>query len=219
MKIFYCEQRSKQWYDLRCGKLTASSFHVLMHSSCTAHQYIMEKALERLTGKCVPNRFWTEDLQRGIDLEPIACREYELVTGNKVVHVGFVQHNEYVGSSPDGLVGTDGMIEIKCPNEQNFWKQYLHPKVCPQHYTQIQFNLWVCNRQWCDYVVYSTMERPIIQRVVRDEEYIKAIEDRAAEVNRMIDMYGKKLYYTVQQKTLKFKKPTVMSGFKVANAF
>ena len=63
------------------------------------------------------------------------------------------------------------------------------------------------------------MEQPIIQRVVRDDEYIKAIEDRAAEVNRMIDMYGKKLYYTVQQKSLKFKKPTVMSGFKVANAF
>ena len=219
MKIFYCEQRSKQWYDLRCGKLTASNFHVLMHNSCTAHQYIMEKALERLTGKCVPNRFWTEDLQRGIDLEPVACREYELETGNKVVHVGFVQHNEYVGSSPDGLVGTEGGVEFKCPNETNFWKLQLHPKVSPQHYTQIQFNLWVCKRQWCDYIVYSTMERPVIQRVVRDEEYIKAISERAAEVNRMIDMYGKKLYYTVQKKSLKFKKPTVMSGFKVANAF
>lgn len=219
MKIFYCSQRSAEWYKLRCGKLTASNFHVLMHNSCTAHSFIMEKALERLTGKCVQQRFWSEDLQRGIDLEPIACREYELVTGNKVVHVGFVQHNEYAGSSPDGLVGTDGGVEFKCPNEQNFWKLYLHPKVCPQHYTQCQFNMWVCNRKWWDYVNYSTMEQPIIQRVVRDDEYIKAIEDRAAEVNRMIDMYGKKLYYTVQQKTLKFKKPTVMSGFKVANAF
>lgn len=219
MKIFYCSQRSAEWYKLRCGKLTASNFHVLMHNSCTAHQYIMEKALERLTGKCVPNRFWTEDLQRGIDLEPVACREYELETGNKVVHVGFVQHNEYVGSSPDGLVGTEGGVEFKCPNETNFWKLQLHPKVSPQHYTQCQFNMWVCERKWWDYVNYSTMERPIIIRVPRDEEYIKAIEDRAAEVNRMIDMYGKKLYYTVQQKTLKFKKPTVMSGFKVANAF
>ena len=219
MKIFYCSQRSAEWYKLRCGKLTASNFHVLMHSSCTAHQYIMEKALERLTGKCVPNRFWTEDLQRGIDLEPVACREYELETGNKVIHVGFIEHNDYAGSSPDGLVGKDGMVEFKCPNENNFWKLYLHPKISPQHYTQMQFNMWVAKRLWCDYVNYSTMERPIIQRVPRDEEYIKAIEERAAEVNRMIDVYGKKLYYTVQQKSLKFKKPTVMSGFKVANAF
>lgn len=216
MKIFYCEQRSKQWYDLRCGKLTASNFHVLMHNSCTAHQYIMEKALERLTGKCVPNRFWTEDLQRGIDLEPIACREYELETGNKVIHVGFIEHNEYAGSSPDGLVGTDGMIEIKCPNEQNFWKLQLHPKISPQHYTQMQFNMWVAKRLWCDYVNYSTMERPIIQRVPRNEEYIKQIEERAAEVNKMIDSYGKKLYYTVQQKSLKFKKPSILSGFRAA---
>lgn len=216
MKIFYCEQRSKQWYDLRCGKLTASNFHVLMHNSCTAHQYIMEKALERLTGKCVPNRFWTEDLQRGIDLEPVACREYELETGNKVIHVGFVAHNEYAGSSPDGLVGKDGMIEIKCPNEQNFWKLYLHPKINPQHFTQMQFNMWVTKRLWCDYVNYSTMERPIIIRVPRDEEYVKQIEKRAAEVNAMIDRYGKKLYYTVQQKSLKFKKPSIMSGFRAA---
>ena len=216
MKIYYCSQRSKEWYDLRCGKLTASNFHVLMHNSCTAHQYIMEKALERLTGKCVPNRFWTEDLQRGIDLEPIACREYELETGNKVIHVGFIEHNEYAGSSPDGLVGTDGMIEIKCPNETNFWKLQLHPKISPQHYTQMQFNMWVAKRLWCDYVNYSTMERPIIQRVPRNEEYIKAIEERAAEVNKMIDSYGKKLYYTVQQKSLKFKKPSILSGFRAA---
>lgn len=216
MKIFYCSQRSAEWYKLRCGKLTASNFHVLMHNSCTAHQYIMEKALERLTGKCVPSRFWTEDLQRGIDLEPVACREYELETGNKVVHVGFIEHNDYVGSSPDGLVGKDGMVEFKCPNENNFWKLYLHPKISPQHYTQMQFNMWVAKRLWCDYVNYSTMERPIIQRVPRDEEYIKAIEERAAEVNRMIDMYGKKLYYTVQQKSLKFKKPSVLSGFRAA---
>jgi len=114
------------------------------------------------------------------------------------------------------LVGKDGMVEFKCPNENNFWKLYLHPKICPQHYTQIQFNLWVCNRQWCDYVNYSTMERPIIQRVPRNEEYIKAIAARAAEVNTMIDRYGKKLYYTVQQKSLKFKKPSILSGFRAA---
>lgn len=219
MKIYYCSQRSKQWYDLRCGKLTASNFHCMLGNSWTSHSYLVEKAMERLTGKCVQHRFWTEDLQRGIDLEPVACREYELETGCKVVHVGFVEHNEFIGSSPDGLVGYDGMIEIKCPNEKNFWKLYLNPKVCPQHYTQIQFNLWVCKRKWCDYVVYSTMERPIIIRVERDEQYIKMIEQRANEVNVMIDRYGKKLYYTVQPKSLKFKKAGVLSGFKTVQVF
>ena len=69
MKIYFCEQRSKQWYDLRCGKLTASNFHCMLGNSWTSHSYILEKAMERLTGKCVQHRFWTEDLQRGIDLE------------------------------------------------------------------------------------------------------------------------------------------------------
>ena len=219
MKIYFCEQRSKEWYGLRCGKLTASNFHCMLGNSWTSHSYILEKAMERLTGKCVQHRFWTEDLQRGVDLEPIACREYEFVTGNKVTHVGFVEHNEYVGSSPDGLVGTDGMIEIKCPNEKNFWEIERKQKVCPQHFTQIQFNLWVCERKWCDYINYSTMERPVIIRVPRDEKYINMIAKRTAEVNDLIDKYGKKLYYTVQPKTLKFKKPTVMSGFRVAESF
>lgn len=219
MKIYFCEQRSKQWYDLRCGKITASNFHCMLGNSWTSHSYILEKAMERLTGKCVQHRFWTEDLQRGIDLEPIACREYELETGNKVVHVGFIAHNEHIGSSPDGLVGTEGGVEFKCPNEKNFWAIARNPRVCPQHFTQCQFNMWVSGRKWWDYVNYSTMEQLITIRVPRDEEYINMIAKRADEVNDLIDKYGKKLYYTVQPKTLKFKKPTIMSGFKVAAAF
>lgn len=219
MKVYYCEQRSKQWYSLRCGKLTASNFHCMLGNSWTTHSYLVEKALERLTHKCVRHRFWTEDLQRGIDLEPVACREYEFETGYKVSHVGFVELNEYVGSSPDGLVNADGMIEIKCPNEKHFWEIERKHKVCPQHYTQIQFNLWVCGRNWCDYVVYSTMEKPIIIRVPRNEEYIQMIAQRAEEVNAMIDRYGKRLYYTVQPKTLKFKRGGVLSGFRPAQAF
>lgn len=219
MKIYYCSQRSKEWYDLRCGKITASNFHCMLGNSWTSHSYILEKAMERLTGKCVQHRFWTEDLQRGIDLEPVACREYELVTGNKVVHVGFIEHDENIGSSPDGLVGTEGGVEFKCPNEKNFWMLERNPRVCPQHYTQCQFNMWVSKRAWWDYVNYATMEKPIIIRVQRDEEYIRMLSERADEVNELIDKYGKKLYNTVQPKTLKFKKPTVMSGFRLAASF
>lgn len=219
MKVYYCEQRSKQWYGLRCGKLTASNFHCMLGNSWTSHSYLLEKALERLTNKCVQHRFWTEDLQRGIDLEPEACRAYELETGYKVAHVGFVELNEYVGSSPDGLVNADGMIEIKCPNEKNFWAIERSRKIPPAHYTQMQFNMWVCKRLWCDYVVFSTMEKPIIIRVPRNEEYIKMIAQRAEEVNTMIDRYGKRLYYTVQPKTLKFKKVGVLSGFRPVQVF
>ena len=216
MRIYYCQQRSKQWYDLRCGKLTASNFHCMLGNSWTTHSYLVEKAMERLTGKCVQHRFWTEDLQRGIDLEPVACREYELETGYQVKHVGFVEYNDCVGSSPDGLVGYDGMVEFKCPNEKNFFVLEQRPKICPQHYTQVQFNMWVCERRWCDYVNYATMERPIIMRIPRDEDYIRMIAERAEEVNTMIERYCKKFYYTVQPKSLKFKRATVMSGFRAA---
>lgn len=216
MRIYYCPQRSKQWYDLRCGKLTASNFHCMLGNSWTTHSYLLEKAMERLKGKCVAHRFWTEDLQRGIDLEPEACRAYEAATGYNVAHVGFVELNDYIGSSPDGLVSSDGMVEFKCPNEKNFWHIDKTKHIAPAHFTQMQFNMWVCGRKWCDYVVYQSAEDPIIIRTNRDDEYIKMIAARAMVVNEMIDRYCKKLYYTVSAKSLKFKKVGVMSGFRLS---
>lgn len=211
--IYMCKQRSREWYNLRCGRITASNFHVMMGNSWTANSYILEKAMERITGRCVQHRWWNEDIQRGIDLEPVAIREYEIATGNKVNTVGFIAIDENIGSSPDGLVGTDGGIEIKCPNEKNFWKLKNNPRVCPQHLTQCQYNMWVSGRKWWDYVVYSTLETPIIIRIERDEEYVQRMAHRAEEVNVLIERYKNKIKNTLQEKTVKLRRATVMSGF------
>lgn len=218
MKIYYCSQRSKEWYALRCGKLTASNFHILLGNSQTMHAYLIEKAFERITKKCVTHRWWTEDIQRGIDLEPTACKEYERATGNTVKHVGFIEYNEFMGASPDGLIDNDGGLETKCPNEKNFWEIARTRKVAPAHYTQCQYNMLVAERDWWDYVNYSTMEEPVITKIYRDDKYIKMLTERAKRANDMIERYKKQLYFTVQPKTIKYKRMGVLSGWRYAAA-
>jgi len=93
-------------------------------------------------------------MQRGIELEPVARDSYERDQLCEVTEVGYVSYGDYFGCSPDGLVGQDGLIEIKCPMGKEFTRLVLTGQIDAGHLAQMQWNMFVTGRSWCDYVVF-----------------------------------------------------------------
>jgi hypothetical protein len=139
-------------------------------------------ALERITG--VRDEFKTTfAMEQGTEREPLARLAYEASTGQLVEEIGFCMHNTMqVGVSPDGLVGKNGMTEYKCPMPKTHL-EYLRLEAgkCPTAYRwQVQGQLWIAEREWCDFVSYNPdfpeNAQLIIRRVMRDEKAINELE-------------------------------------------
>lgn len=193
MIIHNFDQRTDEWYQIRLGKLTGSDFHTFLGNGETKKNKLLQKAAEKITGKSDEEHFVTEDIQRGIDLEDEAILAYEMTSGNNVDKVGFIEENEFVGCSPDGLVGDDGIIEVKCPKQSVFLKQVIDQKIKPEYYTQIQFNLLISGRKWCDYIAYNKNFPLFIKRFEIDtearEKIVKAIEECTGKIKEFISLY------------------------------
>jgi predicted phage-related endonuclease len=184
-------QGSEEWLKIRLGKLTGSDFHVLMGSSATKENILYKKAAERLTGVASDgDRFSSIHTERGHQLENDARTAYELETGNVVTQVGFVELDEFVGCSPDGLIGNIG-IEIKCKDNHGFLKAVTKNYIEPEHKTQMQFNMYVCNLEWMDYLLYNpNFSNPLFTiQYERDDEYIETIKTHIIECNKKINGY------------------------------
>lgn len=178
VKIYNCEQKSEEWYKCRLGKLTASVAHTIATAGKGLDTLCLEKATEILTG-IIPDGFTNEAMQHGNEFEAEARNIYELETCYTVKQVGFVEDNEYVGVSPDGLIGDDGLIEIKCPQDKTYTQYLIDMKIKPEYYAQMQMQMLITKRIWCDYVVYNShFEKPIIiQRVFPDKEYMEKLAE------------------------------------------
>lgn len=181
------EQRTEQWLAERAGKFTGSRFSDLMARtktgpSASRANLIVTLAIERINGTCVET-FTNSAMQRGIELEAEARSAYETHIGELVDEVAFVPHPtlKFVGVSPDGLVGSDGLVEIKCPASQHKHLAALRSGEHAQEYRwQIQGQLWVTGRTWCDAVSYDPRFpeglRLAVTRVTRDEPSISELE-------------------------------------------
>ena len=205
-------QGTPEWFNERLFHFTSSELYKLMTKpkskqdqeagkpSKTAEEYIFEKLAEDLTGRC-DDSLDTKALRWGETYEADARLAYETVTGNSVDLCGFIEWSRIFGGSPDGLVGEDGIIEIKCPfNSSNHVRylllenQYELNGLKPEYYAQIQGNLLVTGRKWCDFISYDPRcvraEFALkILRVNRDEEFIKRIKealDRAEAIKEQI---------------------------------
>jgi predicted phage-related endonuclease len=142
-------------------------------------------------------------MQWGVDQEPIARAEYEVKTGNFVDQIAFVDHKTIpmFGCSPDGLIGEDGLIEIKCPNTATHIDYVMADKVPTKYIPQIQCQLAVTNRKWCDFVSFDPRLpdglQMLIVRVNRDNEYIEKLQDRVVkfldEVNSAVNGLKEKM--------------------------
>ena len=189
------EQRSEEWYRQRLGKVTASRVKDVMAKTKTGpsksrENYMMELLCQRLTG-VVEEGFSSAAMQRGTELEPMARGMYEGERGVLVMECGFVDHPEIAGcgASPDGLVGDDGLIEIKCPNTAQH-VEFLRFKEIPSPYQmQMMLQMMCTGRQWCDFVSFDDRLPQELQfackRFIRAEqqELEQAIE---AEVKKFI---------------------------------
>lgn len=172
------DQNTDEWLKLRSGKFTASAFKDLFSKSNTIayEKAIYKPVFERLTGES-PESFSNEWMERGHELEDEARQAYELETFNKVSDGGFCELNEWVGASPDGFVDEDGLIEIKCPAYNTHMNYLLKQKLPSQYKWQVQGQMWVTGRKWCDFVSYHPNLPILILRIERDEKMIKELEE------------------------------------------
>jgi len=194
MTIIEMEQGSQEWLDCRCGLLTASDAQTIATAGVGLTTLCIEKVAQRLTGKA-EDGFKSPAMQNGNDLEVEARNAYELETGNVVKKVGFCKLDDDTGASPDGMVGDDGLVEIKCKTNNVFVKELLSDDVDPAHKWQMQFQLWVTDRKWCDYAVYNPNfpKSLIIKQVNRDEVAIAKIKAGVETGKELIKSYMEKI--------------------------
>lgn len=178
------EQRTDEWYKARLGKVTASKVSAVLakKDSATRADYLTDLVLERLTG--TQQEFYqNEAMQWGTDTEPQARMAYEAETSNLVDELGFIDHPTIAnfGCSPDGVIGESGLIEIKCPNSKTHLSTLLSGKAPTKYIPQMQTQMAVMNRQWCDFVSFDPRLPEDLQlfviRVNRDDEYIAKLEE------------------------------------------
>lgn len=180
-------QGSPEWLAARAGSLGASEVPDAIAKTKTGWgasraNVMAAKITERLTGK--PAETYTNAaMQWGTQTEPDARAAYEFMRDVDVELVGLVKHPTIAGShaSPDGLVGSDGLIEIKCPNSATHIETLLNQEVSGRYVTQIQWQLACTGRQWCDFISFDprmpASMQLYVQRVERDQARIDELED------------------------------------------
>ena len=194
MKIIDCIQGSDEWFEARLGFVTASNFHKVLNKKTGRGLYMRKLAAERLT--VLPEDSYKSDVMEcGTETEQEARRFYEQANDCIIEQVGFVTRDEWVGGSPDGMVGKEGLIEIKCPLSSTHIENILSGKMPTTYIPQVQGLLWVTDRKWCDFVSFDirvTSHPMFCVRVARDEEYITTLLLQVTQfVKELKEMIGK----------------------------
>ena len=194
------EQRTDEWFQARLGKVTASKVSDVLAKTKSGYaasrdNYMAQLVVERMTNKQAET-FTNAAMEWGTQQEPFARAAYEIKTGVVVEEVGFIDHPRLpnAGASPDGMVGEEGMVEIKCPNTATHIETLLSKEVPWKYYAQMQWQMACTGRLWCDYVSYDPRmpenTQLFIQRVYRDADNIELMEK---EVVKFLVELGEKV--------------------------
>lgn len=188
------EQNSDEWFALRRGKFTASTFKDLFMGENTQgyKDAIYKVAFERLTNTS-PESFTNEYMQRGTELEPEAMAWYEFEKNVEVIKAGFFEYNDWIGASPDGLVGDSGLIEIKCPKFSTMMDYLIKKELPKTYFHQVHGQLLVTDRQWCDFLAYHPSLPKFVLRVERDKKIDDEILDKLFEAIKKAETIINKL--------------------------
>lgn len=203
VRFFNIEQNSDDWYDLRMGRLTTSNLGAVMAHygkpfGQPARRYAVEIALERITGVEQGRSFYNSVMERGHALEPLARKRYELEYFCTVTNGGFFAADEY-GGSPDGLVGDDGVIEIKSVIPVTHYDTLMRGTYDSAYHWQIVGHIEITGREWCDFISYCP-EFPdekalFVKRITRDEvsEDIEKLRIRRGQFLELVDTIQKEI--------------------------
>jgi putative phage-type endonuclease len=183
------EQRSEEWFRQRLGKVTASRIGDMLKTikngnwAASRRNYEAQLVTERLTGRSHERFYNNEHMDWGKDQEPAAREAYTRHTGAEIVEVGMIDHPEIpnAGASPDGLIGEDGLVEIKCLLPANHIELLLSEEIKDEYRLQMLWQMACTGRQWCDFVSYDPSQNEnmqlFIKRVERDEEELTNLEN------------------------------------------
>lgn len=182
-KIVNCVQGSDEWLQERLGVATASNFDKVITStgkeSTQFDKYAFELASQLLMGK-PEETYKNQAMARGNELEPIARQAYQEFSWNIVEIIGMYKSDcGNFGYSPDGLIGEDGLIEIKCPQATTHLKYLVDNKLPSDYVAQVQGGLFISGRKWCDFISFHPdfkEKKLFVKRVVRDEDFISKLE-------------------------------------------
>ena len=187
-------QGSEAWHELRRGKFTASTMSKLFMGKTTQgySDAIYKTAMERITGKLTEG-YSNAAMKRGIDMEPMARQSYEVEYLTLVEECGFIEVDEWLGCSPDGLVDDDGMIQIKCPSYNTHIGYIVNDEVPKDYYVQMQTELYVSGRKWNDFVSFHPDLPMYVKRVLPDVAMQKKIAEEVEIAKRKVEEIIKKI--------------------------
>lgn len=179
LEIIDCGQNSPEWYAARLGIPTASRFKdvIAKGQGLTRRKYLYTLAGERLTGEMAES-FTTEAMERGHAMEAEARERYAFQRDAEPQLVGFMRRKvgeHWIGASPDALLGEHGLLEIKTKAPHLQLECLDGGRLPPEHVAQVQGQLWVSGRQWCDFVSYWPKLPLFVVRVERDDAYIATL--------------------------------------------
>ena len=187
-------QGTPEWHQMRLGKVTASRVADILAKtktgpSASRQNYLIELALQRTTG-IIQEYYSNSAMEWGTQTEPQARVAYEVTTNNFVDQIAFIDHPsiKWFGCSPDGLVSDRGLLEIKCPNSATHWEYFKSKKPPQKYFIQMQAQIAVTGRDWCDFVSFDPRmpdrSQLLIVRIDRDDAFIAEME---AEIKKFLE--------------------------------
>jgi putative phage-type endonuclease len=197
------EQGSPEWFAQRLGKVTASRVADVIAKTKTGYStsrdnYMAQLVCERMTNT-VAESFTNTAMQWGTETEPLARAAYEAHADVLVDEVAMITHPtiEDAGASPDGLVGDDGLLEIKCPSTATHIDTLLSQTVPSKYITQMQWQMACTGRKWCDFVSFDprlpTELQLFVKRISFDTHYVAMLEKEVVQFLTELDGKIKKL--------------------------
>lgn len=195
-EIITCEQGSESWFRARAGLPTASEFSTVMakgragEDSKARRTYMLKLAGEILTGEPMES-YSNAHMERGKLMEDEARAAYQFETGHDPELIGFIKSGDK-GCSPDSLVGSNGLLEIKTKLPHLLIDCLLRDAFPPEHKPQCQGQLWVAEREWVDLAIYWPGLPLLVKRATRDETYIK-------EMAQAVEKFNAELHETVER--------------------
>lgn len=191
-------QGTPEWFAARCGVPSASNFDMIVTTkgepSKQREKYLYRLAGERVSGK-PEETYQNGAMQRGIEMEAEARKLYELAKDVEVAQVGicFPDKKRLYAASPDGLIGDDGLLEIKCPLIHTHVGYLINGELPTEYFQQTQGQLLVTEHKFVDFVSYYPGLRPLIVRVERDNNFLEKLEIELISFNKDLETLTEKI--------------------------